>query len=135
MHKLMLALILAGIATASPAQTIYKCADSKGAITFQNQPCPSEAKLKAAKEYQPAQDNARAAEKLQRTEREMVRQQKQQYGPGTTHVARMDTQRLSSAALCEQAKRDRNATLEAAGPKRTYVLVQKHDENVLRACR
>lgn len=135
MHKLMLALILAGVATASPAQTIYKCADSKGAITFQNQPCPSDAKVKAAKDYQPAQDNARAAKKLQLTEREMARQQDQQYGPGTTHVTRMDTQGQSSAALCEQAKRDRNAALEAAGSKRTYELVQKHDENVLKACR
>lgn len=135
MHKLMLAIILAGVATASPAQTIYKCADSKGAITFQNQPCPSDAKVKAAKDYQPAQDNAQAAKKLQNTEREMERQQVQQYGPGTTHVTRMDTQGQSPAALCEQAKRDRNAALEAAGSNRTYELVQKHDENVLRACR
>lgn len=135
MRKLLIALILAGAATASPAQTIYKCADSKGAVTFQNEPCPADAKVQASKDYQPAQDNARAADQLKRTETEMARQGEEKYAPGTTHVARMDTQGQSSAALCEQAKRDRNAALGAAGSTATHELVQKHDENVIRACR
>lgn len=135
MRKLLIALILAGATTASPAQTIYKCADSKGVVTFQNEPCPADSKVKAAKDYQPTQDKTRAAEQLKRTETEMARQGAEKYAPGTTHVARMDTQGQSSYAQCEQAKRDRNAALEAAGAKATYELAQKHDENVIKACR
>jgi hypothetical protein len=44
----MLLLLVAGCAN---AQVIYKCRDAKGAMTYQNAPCPPDAKPVQAKAY------------------------------------------------------------------------------------
>lgn len=136
----VLALLLAS--SSASAQYVHKCIGKDGAVSYQSDPCPADAK-------QPKVWNA--PPELPPTNAELWRRyyQKKQGEADSHYLSRLaGTSRGGTAsghrirqdgarnqAQCDAAKASREQTLAAVGMLRTYELLQRLDENVREACR
>ncbi|HMB57475.1 MAG TPA: DUF4124 domain-containing protein [Arenimonas sp.] len=122
--------ILFGMAFAAHANTLYKCADAKGAIAFQSEPCPANARTMATRDYIPE-----AAAPIPAPER--TKASSTPIRIATTHRERRASkrtprdiakQRCQSAKLAEQAYRDRR------GLDISFEQLRKISDRTVEAC-
>ena len=111
---------------------IYKCVGAKGAVAYQNLPCPAGATVHMAKPYAGIPYDPALAEKVQR-DRVALDQRKwraQGYSGGYSGSAvPVKVQR------CRDARARRKSTLDAWGLASTYDLRQRLDSEVWEACK
>jgi len=112
---------------ASP-QSVHKCIGPDGAVIYQSAPCEPHsreaANWEAPVDPTPSREPPRAVSSQRERERPTAR-------TGHARVVR----NASKPSACEQAKANRDSTLERVGLKRTFDLLSRLDEQVRNACR
>ena len=105
---------------------VYRCVGKRGAVSFQSQPCGTDESttrvLDATLEYERPRRAASNSSVTSTT---------QSYSYVSIHDHARDQRR----ANCENAKRQRGATLRQVGLARTYDLLQRLDAMVYEACK
>lgn len=127
---LVVCLLLAGPAQ---AEVVYRCVSPKGAVSFQNDPCPAGTTAHKAVPYTPDREEPPQYRRA-RIEAEM-RQRNAQLPSSRAHAAVMPVQTARHPSACEAAKAHRDSVLKAAGLRRTYDLLSRLDANVREACK
>ncbi len=116
-----------------PAQTIYRCVNSQGAVSYQNAQCGPRQRMTTTHEYTPEPINPSLAAKLRSIEQEMDRRNR---AVPQQHRISATTRRNSvSITPCESAKAHREKSLEQVGLHRTFELLSRLDADVWRACK
>jgi len=110
------------------AQGVHKCVAPGRAVIYQSAPCGPHSREAANWEapVDPAPSREPAHPASSRRERERP--------PARTGHARV-VRNASKPSACEQAKANRDSTLERVGLKRTFDLLSRLDEQVRNACR
>lgn len=134
MRRVVLGLLLAGMASAVPAQVLYRCTAKGKPTTFQHEPCTAGTKTASVAAYSP--DPAPSANDLAwqryRTEQEMRRRHSaERAAPGRTYVVQMP---LPARESCSAAKAERDAWERKVGLSRTVDQLRYWTERVSRAC-
>ena len=114
---------------------IYQCVGAKGAVLYQNSPCPADASVAGVKPYSRIDYRPDLANKVERDRIELERRKSQSrsvdvvinnYGPQAPSP---------KVQRCRDARAHRQATLDAWGLARTYDLLQRLDREVWEACK
>lgn len=132
--------LLAGLlALSQPAAlaqgVIYKCVGAKGAVAYQNAPCPAGAVSHGVKAYAEIPYDHGLAEKIRR-DRAALDQRKQQMQNATATVGYYGPQPTNpKVKRCRDAKAHREDVLDRVGLSRTYDLLQRLDREVYDACK
>ena len=115
--------------TQASAQGVHKCIAPGGAVIYQSAPCEPHAR-EAANWEAPA-DRAPSRETSRQTSSQRERERERPAArAGNTRIVR----NASKPSACEQAKANRDSTLERVGLKRTFDLLSRLDEQVRNAC-
>jgi hypothetical protein len=114
---------------------IYKCVGAKGAIAYQNSPCPADAAVRLVKPYVNIPHDPYLEEKVRR-DRVALDQRKWwsqgSYGGSAGHGGSSVPPKIQR---CRDARARRQSTLDAWGLARTYDLLQRLDREVWEACK
>ena len=138
--RLFTTFVLCGVLTLShPAAlaqgVIYKCVGAKGAVTYQNAPCPLGAVAQGAKAYADIPYDPRLADEVRR-DRLALDQRKQQAQSAPVIVGRSGAPSPDpKVKRCRDAKARREEVLDQVGLSRTYDLLQRLDREVYDGCK
>jgi Domain of unknown function (DUF4124) len=114
---------------------IYKCLGAKGAMTYQNAPCPAGTVSREVKAYAEIPYDHGLAEKIRR-DRVALDQRKQQTQSASAIVNHYGAPPSNpKVKRCRDAKAHREYVLDQVGLSRTYDLLQQLDREVYDACK
>jgi hypothetical protein len=133
---LLLGLPLLSWAESPDIGVIYKCADSKQRVSYQNAPCESGQKQVRQLPYVHVGPDTRVTERNAAIQREMDQRNRSARSTGlTTYSFGQPGPIRPEVARCRAAKEDRERILNAAGLKRTFDLLSRLDTTVWEACK
>lgn len=119
--------------TAVRAQgVIYKCVGAKGAVAYQNSPCPAGSAVRGAKPYADIPYDSSLAEKVQRDRAALDQRKWQSQGYSAGYSGSAVSFKVQR---CRDARARRKSTLDAWGLASTYDLRQRLDREVWEACK
>lgn len=133
------ALLLALMPGVVCAQAVYKCVIKGKPPSYQSEPCPSNAKIAAIREYQP--ESPPTYEQIQNRHRQEAKgRQESAYLSriaGTDGRANTASGHLLQVggSECENAKRGRDAWERRVGLSRSFDTLRTWNDRVQRACR
>lgn len=140
MFRSLVFLLLIPVAGAQAQNAIFKCVDDKGAIAYQNAPCPDDAKVEDIREYQPISRQEAIAAERDRQLRLAQSQQQRLHERGTVvhqnivnNVGPTVVQR--TRANCAAAKRDRDKARKNAPMWRHVHYLEPWEKRVREACK
>lgn len=123
------------------AQTVHKCVDADGTVSYQSASCSAglreAARWDATPEPAPTAEQLRSRQAAREHERAESEFLSRRAGTANARVARNvgAAGRASPPSACAAARAAREETLERVGLKRTYELLSRLDEQVRKACR
>lgn len=115
------------------AQAIYKCV-GKGPPVYQNVPCSPSHRVAAVRPYEPAYVDPSIEARNRRTQQQMDQRNETRSVNGGLVASASGDARGAKRAGCETAKRQRKATLDSLGLRRTYDILSRLDAMVAKAC-
>ena len=131
MHRSIIAAGLLLAATATPAQTVYRCVEKGKPVSFQNAPCGPSARATTATAYTPdPPPTAAQVARLEAMRREVERRRARR--PSRVYAAPAAP---DGGSYCANVKADRDRWERAAGLSRTYDQLASWNERVRQACR
>jgi hypothetical protein len=114
---------------------IYKCVGAKGAVAYQNSPCPADAAVHMAKPYAHIPYDPALAEKVRRDRAALDQRKWQSQGSYGGYIFSRPAPVSSKVQNCRDARSRRKATLDAWGLYSTYDGRQRLDREVWEACK
>lgn len=135
-RNLVVATTVMAVAPAALAQgVIYKCADAKGHVTYQNAPCAPDAEVRAARPYVDPGYNPALAAKVEADRRAVEARRRRDAQGGTGYRLGQPNPVPAKVLRCRAAKAERERILAAVGLKRTFDLLRRLDDDVYEACK
>lgn len=131
--------VLIACAPATAAQSLHKCVDRNGKVSYQSQPCAAGSRtswVRDATPEPPPSPERRAAMRREKARREVESEYlaglaRRRRGAGAGHTIST----LADPDACAAARQHRDKTLERVGLDRTFDLLRRLDDQVARACR